>query len=256
MKVDEVLNRAAYSAGVLLRDGAFSKLVVEWKPGESPVTNLDKAAELLIREAITKELGEKPNFIGEEYGNTQTGSRFTFRIDPIDGTKPFVRREFTSSVSIAAEIDGELRAGCVYDFMRNIMYSAGDGEPYIAYNGKQHEIIKKNPLKTTLVSTYDLKKIPGLDEAVTATGWKRSERIGSIALIMAQVAAGCYDGIIEGPKSYAPHDVAAGYWLLKQARLDVKTSNFESFDYKNPTKGLIALPKTLENELYVNLSRK
>lgn len=63
----------------------------EVKPDKTPVTKADKEAEQVIRQIIA---GEFPDhgFIGEEYGKEQSkSSDFTWIIDPIDGTKNFVR---------------------------------------------------------------------------------------------------------------------------------------------------------------------
>lgn len=62
---------------------------VEIKPDETPVTAIDRAAEQLIRERITQ---ARPTdaFLGEEFGSVEGGSR-RWIVDPIDGTKNFVR---------------------------------------------------------------------------------------------------------------------------------------------------------------------
>lgn len=68
-------------------DGTFT---VEWKPDCSPVTVADREAEQLIRKTL---LAAFPNdgFLGEEFGDTPGTSGFRWIIDPIDGTRSFVR---------------------------------------------------------------------------------------------------------------------------------------------------------------------
>ncbi|MEX5294283.1 histidinol-phosphatase [Kocuria sp. CPCC 205268] len=64
-------------------------LAVETKPDLTPVTDADREAEQLIR----AQLGRTRNrdaVIGEEYGATGSGAR-QWVVDPIDGTKNFVR---------------------------------------------------------------------------------------------------------------------------------------------------------------------
>src|SRR5579871_5704007 len=86
----EVAQGAAQKAAqVALRyfDGSFT---VEWKADQSPVTVADREAEQSLRQALH---GAFPNdgFLGEEFGDTPGSSGFRWIIDPIDGTRSFVR---------------------------------------------------------------------------------------------------------------------------------------------------------------------
>lgn len=86
----EVAVEAARRAGQLaLRyfDGSFT---VEWKSDLSPVTVADREAEQLLRNTLQNAF---PNdgFLGEEFGDTPGSSGFRWIIDPIDGTRSFVR---------------------------------------------------------------------------------------------------------------------------------------------------------------------
>lgn len=62
---------------------------VEIKADETPVTAIDRAAEKLIRDRVAQ-ARPADGFVGEEYGTTEGGSR-RWVVDPIDGTKNFVR---------------------------------------------------------------------------------------------------------------------------------------------------------------------
>ena len=67
-------------------------LQIETKPDATPVTDADRAVEKKIREILAT---ERPSdaIVGEEFGNSQeirSGSRY-WVIDPIDGTKNFLR---------------------------------------------------------------------------------------------------------------------------------------------------------------------
>ena len=66
-----------------------SDLVVETKPDLTPVTEADQAAEHAIRERLASARPDDA-IIGEEFGNTATADR-QWVIDPIDGTKNYVR---------------------------------------------------------------------------------------------------------------------------------------------------------------------
>jgi histidinol-phosphatase len=64
-------------------------LVVETKPDLTPVTEADHAAEQAIRERLASARPDDA-IIGEEFGTTSEGNR-QWVIDPIDGTKNYVR---------------------------------------------------------------------------------------------------------------------------------------------------------------------
>ncbi|MEI6038900.1 MAG: inositol monophosphatase family protein [Actinomycetes bacterium] len=66
-------------------------LVIETKPDATPVTDADKATERKIRELISENRSDDL-VIGEEYGApSDTSGKYYWVIDPIDGTKNFVR---------------------------------------------------------------------------------------------------------------------------------------------------------------------
>jgi len=67
-----------------------SNLSVETKPDGSPVTVADRAAETAAREWVRRRF-PKDGLLGEEFGEEQPGAARRWVIDPIDGTKTFVR---------------------------------------------------------------------------------------------------------------------------------------------------------------------
>lgn len=64
-------------------------LAVDTKPDNTPVTDADRAAEEMIRSTLTRARG-RDSVLGEEFGTSGHGSR-RWVVDPIDGTKNFVR---------------------------------------------------------------------------------------------------------------------------------------------------------------------
>jgi len=65
-------------------------LVVTTKPDNTPVTDADKAAEEALR-ALIKNHRPDDGIVGEEFGNDAGGGERYWVIDPIDGTKNFLR---------------------------------------------------------------------------------------------------------------------------------------------------------------------
>jgi histidinol phosphatase-like enzyme (inositol monophosphatase family) len=67
-----------------------SNLTVETKADGSPVTAADRAAEQAARDWVRRYFPDD-GILGEEFGEERTGARRRWVIDPIDGTKSFVR---------------------------------------------------------------------------------------------------------------------------------------------------------------------
>jgi histidinol-phosphatase len=65
-------------------------LIIETKPDATPVTDADKATEKCIREILESERSND-GILGEEFGSDITGKSRYWVIDPIDGTKSFLR---------------------------------------------------------------------------------------------------------------------------------------------------------------------
>ena len=87
-------------------------LVVETKPDLTPVSEADRATEQVLRARIE---AERPGdgIVGEEYGETKGSGGRRWILDPIDGTKSFVRGIPAWGTLIALEQDGEIVVGVV-----------------------------------------------------------------------------------------------------------------------------------------------
>ena len=79
----------ADASGSLIQKYFRADLDFEDKPDNSPVTVADRLAETVIREIINEKYPSH-DILGEEHGFQNTGSRWKWVIDPIDGTRSFV----------------------------------------------------------------------------------------------------------------------------------------------------------------------
>jgi histidinol-phosphatase len=93
------------------RFGALD-LRVDTKPDLTPVTDADRAVEAGLREALGRERPDD-SVVGEEFGGTTTFSGRQWIIDPIDGTKNFVRGVPVWASLIALLEDGVATVGVV-----------------------------------------------------------------------------------------------------------------------------------------------
>ncbi|GGZ96433.1 inositol-phosphate phosphatase [Ignatzschineria ureiclastica] len=83
---------------------------IEIKADATPVTEVDVAVEKAIYQHISAQFPEH-GFYGEESGQKQMESDFIWLIDPIDGTKAFVRGRPLFSCQIALMVRGEIILG-------------------------------------------------------------------------------------------------------------------------------------------------
>ena len=86
-------------------------LHVETKPDLTPVSEADHAVEDAIRERLGR-VHPDDAILGEEYGTTGGGRR-RWIVDPIDGTKSYVRGVPVWATLLALEVDGDLVVGAV-----------------------------------------------------------------------------------------------------------------------------------------------
>ncbi len=93
------------------RFGALD-LVVETKPDLTPVTEADKATEVALR-AMLAEYRPDDGVLGEEFGSSEGSAARRWIIDPIDGTKNYVRGVPVWATLIALVVDGEVVVGVV-----------------------------------------------------------------------------------------------------------------------------------------------
>jgi len=119
---------AAQAAGKIALAYFDAGITVETKADQSPVTIADRRAEETLRNQLLKHF---PNdgFLGEEYGDAPGRSGYRWIIDPIDGTRSFIRNIPIWATLVGLEFQGEMIAGITYIPAWNQTYRAlrGDG---------------------------------------------------------------------------------------------------------------------------------
>ena len=104
-----LVHQLADASGAVILRHFRQTLAIEDKDhiaGYSPVTVADREAEAAIR-ALIEEACPGHGILGEEYGHERPGARFTWVIDPIDGTKAFISGMTTWGTLIALQDRGQ-----------------------------------------------------------------------------------------------------------------------------------------------------
>jgi myo-inositol-1(or 4)-monophosphatase len=220
---------AREAAGLVARGRASAADHVDVK--SSPVdvvTAVDRASEELV---VARLLAARPDdgLLGEEGADRAGTSGVRWVVDPIDGTVNFLYDLPAYAVSIAAEVDGEVRAGVVLNVATGELFTATAG-------GGAHLVSPARPgpvrltgsrpvsLEQTLVGTgfgyrVEQRQAQGAVVAQLLPRVRDIRRHGSSALDLCTAAAGRIDAYYE--LDLKPWDHAAGALVAAEAGLVV-----------------------------------
>ena len=217
---------AAVAAEAVLMAGAIQKgrygakdLEIGFKGEIDLVTEVDKACEKAVV-ALLRSRFPAHDIVTEETHLAQTGSRYVWFIDPLDGTTNYAHSYPFFCCSVALTLDGKPVAGAVYDCIKEELFTAEQGGG-AHLNGRRLQVTDRRDLLRSLLMTgfpYDMRL--DLDAALRLfnrfMGVARAvRRDGAAALDLAYVAAGRADGFWE--ERLHPWDVMAGALLITEA---------------------------------------
>lgn len=211
-----VIARAGVAALALFED--VHALKVETKTGpQDLVSEADRRVETLIRRTIDDTFPDD-GLVGEEHGLLEGTTDWTWIIDPIDGTAPFLHGLRSWSVVIALLHRGQPAAGLILDPCADRLYWAVAGHG--AWEGRK--TLRVAPAASlsdglTAIGAGDRAQaalIGGLIARLIEAGGTYM-RNGSAALSLAHVAAGHYIGFYE-PRLSA-WDCLAGLLIVTEA---------------------------------------
>jgi len=148
---------AAQAAGGIRSYYMNKDNVAEVKSDNSPVTIADKEAEKTIIKII-KDSYPEHDIYGEEYGRDGNDSDYLWLIDPIDGTKSFVRGYPFFSTQIALMYRGELLLGVSHaPLMDEQTYAFKNGGAYL--NGEPLKVQSQWIEHSSCVSTGNIQSL-------------------------------------------------------------------------------------------------
>ena len=114
------LSELLKQSGDIIRPYFFNRdYSVDHKSDQSPVTRADKEAEERIRSLIQKEFPYH-GIIGEEFGQENENSEYTWVIDPIDGTKAFITGAPLFTTLVGLLHNGEPILGAIHQPVANL----------------------------------------------------------------------------------------------------------------------------------------
>ncbi|TCJ31183.1 histidinol-phosphatase [Nocardioides jejuensis] len=132
------------------------------KPDLTPVSDADQAVEESIRRTLSR-ARSRDAIVGEEQGSSGHSQR-RWIIDPIDGTKNFVRGVPVWATLIALEVDGEIVLSVVSAPLLQRRWWAAKGQG--AYTGR-------NLMKATQIHTSDVRRLEDASFSYSSlAGWE------------------------------------------------------------------------------------
>jgi len=207
---------ASDAAAKLIRSYFKGNFIVDIKEDMTPVTEVDIKAENTIKEIIMNAFPDY-GFYGEETSRENKNSEYTWLVDPIDGTKGFVRGYPFFSTQIALMHHDEIILGVsnapIFDEI--IFAEKGKGA---WMNNKQIHISNTKDIVSSTISTGNLKTI------AQSENWKNLGKIVSKADRIRGygdfyhyhlLASGKIDGVIESDVNIL--DVAALSLIIEES---------------------------------------
>ncbi len=209
----DLLTRAAREAGNIALSYFRRDPQVFWKEGNSPVSQADLAVDGFLRDFL---LSARPRYgwVSEETAGEPAHGEETrfFVVDPIDGTRSFLRGEPTWCVSLAVIRDGRPVAGVIDAPVKAEVFAATSDGP-ATLNRRPLEPPDGGERERLLVSMPDA-VFSRLDEADRAS-FDVHKNVPSLAYRLAMVAAGRIDGTIVQPRAN-DWDIAAADLILER----------------------------------------
>ncbi|MDH4261521.1 MAG: inositol monophosphatase family protein [Spirochaetia bacterium] len=208
---------------------------VNYKNPGDPVTTADDEANEIIIEAIEKIF---PNdvIVSEEAYNDKTkavvdqkrkNSKRVWIIDPLDGTKDFIKGLPYFAVSVGFLLDDKPELGFIYNPSKKFFLHGGNnyGIFYndLLHNQRDRKIEKLEDLKIC-ISTSEVKQNL-FTELMKSIPEDNIEFIGSVAYKMGLIAYGEFD-LILSKREKSDWDIAGGIALLQNLNFEILDQHF------------------------------
>lgn len=200
------------------------------------VTEADHAAEKAIFDVIQSDFPDH-GILSEEAGAIVQDTRYTWIIDPIDGTVNFAHGIPLCCVSIALEHEGSVIMGAVYNPFLHELFFAQKGWGASLNDKKIQVSSQKNVGASCLVTgfPYTYLDMPNGPLTIFEKLIRKGipvRRLGSAAMDLCWVAAGRFDGFYE--HKLQAWDSAAGWLIVEEAGGRVTDFNGQPYSPYQP----------------------
>lgn len=230
------------AAGDILLKEWNSVSVHHFKESEDICTNLDLKVEAFLLETLMKHFPDH-NFDSEEYGKGPTqDSPYTWILDPLDGTKNYIRHLPFFNISIALQHEGETIFAIVYaPKTEELFFATKGGGAWLLDQAHGEDFEMERTIRIEKSEVKDLKKaqlhveLPNESMEHEKTlkklleGAYRVRSFGSGAIALCYAAKGAYDGYVDLSSTSKWYDLAAGMLICEEAGLKLGTLDGKKF---------------------------
>jgi histidinol-phosphatase len=229
-ELDQAFKLANTADEIAMKYYRSRDLIIETKPDDSPVTQGDKEVEKALSKIVSEEYGD--SYVGEEGTNSKASSR-RWLIDPIDGTKNFLRGFPIWGSLISLKINNEVVVACISApaLGRRWWATKGNGSFTKDPNGTERKInvsqvsdISNSFLLHNAMMTWDKTNETDKVLELLRKTW-RQRHVGDF-LAFLYVAEGVADGCFDNFP--ALWDIEAAQLIVEEAGGDVWTSANEN----------------------------
>jgi len=247
---------AAYEGANILRAKLGNISRIEKKEAAEIVTEADIESEREIIACIRRKYPEHA-ILSEESGLEKSASKYTWIVDPLDGTVNFAHRVPVFCISIALAIHNVVVLGIILNPVNGELFSAIKDQG-ACLNGKPIEVSSTKTVSESLLATgfpYNLQKIlkPIMIRYENCVGVAQGvRRIGSAALDLCYVACGRFEAFWE--QNLRAWDTAAGALLITEAGGTVTT--FSNRPFTPDKKEILATNGQIHHEMISLLKLK
>jgi 3'(2'), 5'-bisphosphate nucleotidase len=227
---------ATRRAGDAIRTHYESDFAVVKKTDGSPVTAADHASEAVMLEALRTITPEIPVVSEEEVEAGRfpdiSGGRF-WLVDPLDGTKEFVKRNGEFAVVVGLVVDFKPVAGIIYAPILDTLYAGGAGRAWREKDGRSEALAARAPASDGLVVAISRSHISEKFESYLATLPLKGRVACGSAIKFGLLAAGEAD-IYPRYGQTMEWDTAAGHAILEAAGGRLETKDGGTLVYGKP----------------------
>ena len=224
----------ASAAGTLIMEIYSSDVRVRSKEDDSPVTDADDNAEILIKTALRKLTPDIP-IVAEEStaaGEVLTVGNKFWLVDPLDGTKEFIQKSGEFTVNIALIENGEPTLGVVYAPALSMLFAGIVGQgAYVVEHGHKRPIrIREMPSEgITVVASRSHGNVTELESFLSNLKVAEFRNAGS-SLKISLIASGEADLYPRFGRTME-WDIAAGHAVLRAAGGRLTDTQLVDFKY-------------------------
>ena len=215
----EVASQAAEEAGSLLLEHMHGERQLSYKEGRANiVTEVDVLVEKKVIDLLRSEYPDH-NILSEESPAVTNDSRYTWVVDPLDGTNNYVYGIPVFSVAIALMSQDDVLLGLTYDPVREELFVARKGGG-ASLNGRPISVSQRDSMERAFIGCdlgYDREAGARMLDTIRAI-WPRMAGLrimGSAVLGLAYVACGRFDLYLH--RYLYPWDMASGILLIREA---------------------------------------